>query len=336
MDLNSESRRCRGCLCDSSSESKQIRDRDLVNEENPEWTIDFDAIIRTHLARRPSRVRPGLGFAIPMSEEEWWGFPRMPGWKYEYSIREGAVTQIRPFGPHYRITVERRAVTAPCEIRSVRWRDVPALRRAFAEAFADYTDYIYSAPEQILRLGGALLRKFFARAKDDLCRQASCLAIDPDNPIRVVGAALLAPANGVVRRLPESVTQLQPVFVVPGWQRRGVATALVSEVLRRLWNAGQESLVSGCSDYNVVSKRWHLAFGVTEERCYYAWRPLFYWVRNEISRRAYLEKTRGIPFESLDRANLERWFIALADEWDALERESPGLIKGTREIRVIL
>jgi GNAT superfamily N-acetyltransferase len=244
MDLNSESRRCRGCLCDSSSESKQTRDRDLVNEENPEWTIDYDAIIRTHLARRPSRVRPGLGFAIPMGEEEWWGFPRMPGWKYEYSIREGAVTQIRPFGPHYRITGERRAVTAPCEIRSVRWRDVPAL--AFAEAFADYTDYIYSAPEQILRLGGALLRKFFARAKDDLCRQASCLAIDPDNPIRVVGAALLAPANGVVRRLPESVTQLQPVFVVPGWRRRGVATALDEN----------EFLLRDCKQISVTSKVW--------------------------------------------------------------------------------
>ena len=158
---------------------------------------------------------------------------------------------------------------------------------------------------------------------DDLCRRASCLAIDPEDPACVIGAALLAPANGVVRRPPESATQLQPVFVIPGWRRRRVATALVAEVLRRLWNAGKEVLISGCSDYNAASKRWHLAFGVTEERCYYAWRPLFYWVRNEISRRAYLEKTRGITFESLDLANLERWFIALADKLDALEREEP-------------
>jgi GNAT superfamily N-acetyltransferase len=247
----------------------------------------------------------------------------VPGWKYEYSIRVGADTKIRPFGPHYRIIAERRAVPAPWEIRSVRWRDLPALRQAFAEAFADYTDYIYSTPEQLLRVGGALLRKFFARVKDDLCRRASCLAIDPENPGRVIGAASLAPANGAVRRLPENATQLQPVFVVPGWRRRGVATALVSEVLGRLWNAGQEVLISGCSDYNVVSKRWHLAFGVTEERRYYARRPLFYWARNELWRRAYLQKTRGIPFEPLDRAKLERWFMALADELDTLEREEP-------------
>jgi GNAT superfamily N-acetyltransferase len=246
----------------------------------------------------------------------------VPGWKYEYSIRVGADTKIRPFGPHYRIIAERRAVPAPWEIRSVRWRDLPALRQAFAEAFADYTDYIYSTPEQLLRVGGALLRKFFARVKDDLCRRASCLAIDPENPGRVIGAASLAPANGAVRRLPENATQLQPVFVVPGWRRRGVATALVSEVLGRLWNAGQEVLISGCSDYNVVSKRWHLAFGVTEERRYYARRPLFYWVRNELWRRAYLEKRRGIPFEPLERAKLERWFMALADELDRLERRA--------------
>ena len=292
-----------------------------MTEETPQWTIDYDAIIAGHLARRPSRVWPGLGFAIPMSKEEWWGFPRMPGWKYEYCLRLGADTKIRPFGPHFRIPVERRTCSAPCEIRKVKWKDIPALRRAFAQGFAGYTDYIYSTEKQLLRIGGQILRQFFARERGDLCRQVSCLAIEPGGSGRVIGAALLAPAIGMVRRPPESATQLQPVFVVPGWRRRGVANALVTEVLRRLWNAGQEALVSGCSDYNVVSKQWHLAFGVTEELRYYARRPLFYWMRNELWRREYLEETRGIPLEPLERAKLERWFMALADELDALERE---------------
>ena len=94
-------------------------------------------------------------------------------------------------------------------------------------------------------------------------------------------------------------------------------------MLRRLWNAGQEALISGCSDYNAASKRWHLAFGVMEELRYHARRPLFYWVRNELSRRAHLQETRGIPFEPLDRAKLEKWFMALADELATLEREEP-------------
>ena len=72
-----------------------------------------------------------------MSEEEWWGFPRMPGWKYEWDVRLGAETEIRPFGPHCQIRVECRSVEAPCEVRSVRWKDFSALREAFAEAFAD-------------------------------------------------------------------------------------------------------------------------------------------------------------------------------------------------------
>jgi hypothetical protein len=44
-------------------------------EETLEWVIDYDAIIAAHLERTPSRVWPGLRFAIPMSEDEWRGFP---------------------------------------------------------------------------------------------------------------------------------------------------------------------------------------------------------------------------------------------------------------------
>ena len=59
-----------------------------------------------------------------MSQEESWAFPRMPGWRHEYCNKLGADTQIRPFGPHYRIAVERRTAAAPCEIRSLKWEDV--------------------------------------------------------------------------------------------------------------------------------------------------------------------------------------------------------------------
>ena len=219
----------------------------MASEETPEWTIDYDAIFATsRLARASVRDPDERGRVV--------GFPRIPGWKYEWNIRLGTDTQIRPFGPHYRIRVERRSAEAPCEIRSVKWKDVAALKTAFAEAFNGYTDYLYCGEKQLLKLGSAVLRDFFALGKDNLCRRASFLAVDPENPPRVIGAALLAPANRSVRRPPEIATQLQPVFVVPGWRRRGIAAALVSEVLRRLWDAGQEALTSGCSDYNMVSK----------------------------------------------------------------------------------
>ena len=156
--------------------------------EAPEWLIDYESIIGAHLAKQPSRVWPGLRFAIPMSEDEWWGFPRFPGWKYEWDVKLGADVQIRPFGPHYRIRVERRNAEAPCEIRSVRWKDVAALKAAFADAFNGYTDYLYCGEKQLLRLGSAVLRDFFALGKDSLCRRASCLAVDPESPARVIGA----------------------------------------------------------------------------------------------------------------------------------------------------
>jgi GNAT superfamily N-acetyltransferase len=293
----------------------------VVNGGSPDWVIDYESIIDAHLERQPSRVWPGLRFAIPMSQEEWRGFPRFPGWKYEWDVRLGADAQIRQFGPHYRIRVEPRSVGAPCEIRSVKWKDVAALKADFAEAFKGYTDYLYCTEKQLLKLGSAVLRDFFALGKDSLCRRASCLAVDPDNPARVIGAALLASTNKSVRTPPQVATQLQRVFVVPGWQRRGIATALVSEVLNRLWDAGQESLISGCSDYNMPSKRFHLGLGATEVLRSHARRPLFYWARNEIWRRAHLGKAKGIPFEPQERAKLESWFFALADELDALEAE---------------
>lgn len=160
----------------------------MENGETPEYTIDYDAILAVHLAQQPSRVWPGLRFAIPMSQEEWRGFPRFPGWKYEWDVRLGADTQIRPFGPHYRIHVEPRSVEAPCEIRSIKWKDVAALKAAFAEAFNGYIDYLYCGEKQLLRLGSAVLRDFFTLGKDSLCRRASCLAVDPENPVRVIGA----------------------------------------------------------------------------------------------------------------------------------------------------
>jgi hypothetical protein len=126
--------------------------------QTPERAIDYDAIIAAHLARQPSRICPGLRFVIPMNEDEWWGFPRIPGWKYEWDIRLGADVHIRPFGPHYRIPVERRAVAAPCEARSVKRKNVTRLKVAFAEAFKGYIDYLYCTEKQLLRNDAGLGR----------------------------------------------------------------------------------------------------------------------------------------------------------------------------------
>jgi hypothetical protein len=105
-----------------------------------------------------------------------------------------------------------RNVEAPCEIRSVKWKDVAALKAAFAEAFNGYTDYLYCGEKQLLKLGSAVLRDFFVLGKDSLCRRASCLAVDPENPGRVIGASLLSNTNISVHRLPAIATQLQPVL----------------------------------------------------------------------------------------------------------------------------
>jgi GNAT superfamily N-acetyltransferase len=255
-----------------------------------------------------------------MSFEDWELFPRMPAWKYEFFRHP--YTTIRPFGPHYRIAVEPRTVDAPCEIRPVKPEDARALRQAFTEAFLDYTDYIYATERQVRKVGGDLIWKFFARGEDDLCRRASCLAVDPANSNRVIGAALLAPTRASDESEPSGgLTQLEPVFVVPDWQRRGVATALVSEVLKRLGDSGEEVLESGCSDYNRASKRWHLRLGAveTEESRYYTKTPFFSWIRGEIFRQRGITAVLGIPFDHGQMERMAEWWSALAKELDELD-----------------
>jgi hypothetical protein len=58
----------------------------VASEETPEWTIDYQAIIGAHLARKPSRIWPAP-VRDPDGEDEWWGFPRFPAWKYEWDVR---------------------------------------------------------------------------------------------------------------------------------------------------------------------------------------------------------------------------------------------------------
>jgi hypothetical protein len=43
----------------------------VIHEEVLEWAIDYEAIIRAHLARQPTLVRPAAKFVIPMSFRDW-------------------------------------------------------------------------------------------------------------------------------------------------------------------------------------------------------------------------------------------------------------------------
>jgi GNAT superfamily N-acetyltransferase len=135
---------------------------------------------------------------------------------------------------------------------------------------------------------------------------------------RVIGAALLAldPLCDSEDRL-----ILQPIFVVPDWQRRGVATALLAEVFRRLQQDGVEVLRSSCSGHNAASKRWHRAVGMTEEIGFFARQSVFNWLRHELQRREFLSERKGIAFEREERLQLEAWLTSLATELNRLREE---------------
>ena len=181
------------------------------------FEIDYRPIIASHLARTPSTVRPNVGFTIPMSQQDWRALPRMPGWKYEYVYKTGAETQIRPFGPYYRIPVVAKPKVADVELRELRESDSAGFEIAFAKAFSDYVDYLYCSREQLKRIARKLLDSFFSLPRISFSRDASCIAIDPCNSTRIIGAALLAPQRDLgltLQPICRRSIQNRPLFTV--------------------------------------------------------------------------------------------------------------------------
>jgi hypothetical protein len=107
----------------------------------------------------------------------------------------------------------------------------------------------------------------------------------------------------------------------PEWQRRGVATALIAEVFRRLQQGGVEVLRSSCSDHNAASKRWHRAVGMTEKIGFFARQAVFKWLRHELQRRKFLSERSGIAIELEERLQLEAWLESLAADLNRLREE---------------
>jgi RimJ/RimL family protein N-acetyltransferase len=55
------------------------------------------------------------------------------------------------------------------------------------------------------------------------------------------------------------------LFVAPEWQRRGLATAMVSAAINELYELGEKTLTSRYHIGNEESMAWHQRFGFVEE-----------------------------------------------------------------------
>jgi L-amino acid N-acyltransferase YncA len=192
---------------------------------------------------------------IPMSYEAWQCLPYQPGWKYEYVNGCAHITPSHQFAVT-QVAVTPRPMTAPCTLRPVLAMDEAGLLPVYMEAFADNQTFCDYTEAQFREAARQDLGASFHGRRGPLLA-ASRVAVDTGGTPQLIGASLLSRDAGYG-------PVLDLVFVLPSWHHRGVATALASEAIHALSQAGERTLTSCYQLANVASQKWHQAFGFEE------------------------------------------------------------------------
>jgi RimJ/RimL family protein N-acetyltransferase len=221
---------------------------------------------------------------IPMTMEEFKLMPWKPGWKYEYWDGQTHISPRR----HVVVTtveVKTRFVNSLFRLRPVKRNDASQLITAYLEAFQDTIEYCDWEPEKIADSANTTIRDFFAGKRGNPL-PVSCLAVGIQS--NVVGNELIGAALFVKKD--DERPLLDILFVLPKWQRKGLATTLVSAALNELYNNGVKTLKSLYMLGNEASLAWHRKFGFKEEPDLFLARVYYHHADHELWRREKLGK----------------------------------------------
>lgn len=197
---------------------------------------------------------------LTMSLEEFHLLPQSPGWKHEYFDGMAHITPRARFAT-LRVGVGSfRGLEPPLPLRGVAASDREELVAAYVVAFADSVEYCDVPSEEVSRSARENIRAFYAGGRGEAL-PSSCVAVDKDakDAVEVVAGAAL------VTRAEDGCPLLDMLFIRPRWQRRGLATALVSWSLGELLALGETALRSRYHLGNEPSRAWHHRFGFTLE-----------------------------------------------------------------------
>ena len=189
---------------------------------------------------------------LAMTVEEFQLLKRKPGWKYEYWNGRAHIS------PGYRmvttsLNIEPRSCKYPCQIRPVEKKYESELVSAYLAAFRDCIEYCDWEQDKIADSARKSVVGFFSGERGNPL-PASRLALVSHPEKVVVGATLLV-------EMDDGCALLDMLFVSPEWQRRGIATALVSAAIEQLHCSGYERLESRYMLGNDESRAWHGKFG---------------------------------------------------------------------------
>jgi RimJ/RimL family protein N-acetyltransferase len=195
---------------------------------------------------------------IPMTVDEYHLLPFEPGWKCEYWDGKAHYSP-RHHALITTVAVAARDVNTDCLLRRPAESDIEPLASVYVAAFHETIEYFGYSQEQVAEAARRDLRNYFA-GEQGHPTSASCLAIAPgSNPDEepIAGAAMVTlTGNGPLLYL---------LFVAPQWQRRGLATAMVSAAINELHDLGEKILTSRYHIGNEQSMAWHQRFGFVEK-----------------------------------------------------------------------
>ena len=193
---------------------------------------------------------------VRMTVEEFELLPYQAGWKCEYwdgrahfTPRHTAVIVRAPIVVRVVKKVKTRLV------RRVTPDDSPALIQVFYESFRRTVEYCDWEDATIYESAESAIRSYWKGKRGDP-HPASFLSVAATNPATVTGAALVVQGH--------ECPALDILFIRPRWQRKGLATALVSTAMNALFESGETVLNSAFDLANENSRVWHEKFGFVE------------------------------------------------------------------------
>lgn len=244
---------------------------------------------------------------VPMTVEEYELLPFELGWKCEYYDGQAHFT------PRYHpvstmLQVSRRTFSAPCPLRPAVTADAEKLAEVYVLSFGATLEYCDYTDEEMHKAAERALHEHFTGERGHPL-SASRVAVDPNHPDRLIGAALLLTGRASAK--------LDLLFVRPGWQGCGLGTALVSDASNHLHLYGERRLMSRYHIGNDASRRWHQKFGFVEEPDLQRARLYLRATQSELWRRAQLNDLTAAERVRLE-GEREQWQAQVDD----LERVS--------------
>lgn len=250
---------------------------------------------------------------IPMTIEEFHRMPHRLGWKHEYYNGQAHITPSESAIVTASLPVAPRPVIAPCSLRPPTEEDLNALIPVYYAAFAESADYCDMEMRMIVKSAQRNLTRYFIGERGRPLPE-SRLAVDGE---KIVGAALLVEEEG-------KAAFLDLLFVIPAWQRRGVANALLADALNALANAGYPELTSRFRLGNEASREWHHRFGFVDKPDHFMARHYFRHYQHEWERQR--ESSLLSPAEMETLAGQRDHWQRVIDELDERARREGGFV----------